>query len=253
MIKSSPEEKKVTLISIYLFIFVVSIYMISISWPNVNFVDQYHQRYEMTKSIVQKFELSIPEGYGIKGIDGKDYPMYGLGWSALAVPFYIVGDYVVRNPENFVMVMNPVMGGATVTLVFLFSIALCYPKRASLVVAIFYGLGTFAWPLAKQPFIHVVETFFVLLSVYFMYRQASENTIIRLIISALCLGIAINTRLVSILALPALLVMMGAGCGGKRSLADNNNAFFRKMVIFLSVLLPFAGLVLWYNYYRFGS
>jgi len=254
MIESLPEEKKVTLISIYLFIFVVSTYMISISWPNVNIVDQYYQRYEMTKSIVQRFDLSIPEGYGIKGIDGKDYSLYGLGWSALAVPFYIIGDYyMVGGTENFVTIMNPVMGGATVTLVFLFSVALGYSRRSSLVVAIFYGLGTFAWPLAKQPFDHVVETLFVLLSVYFMYRQASESTTIRLILSALCLGIAMNTRLVSILALPALLVMMGAGCGAECSLADNSKSFFRKMVIFMSVLLPFAGLVLWYNYYRFGS
>ena len=254
MIERLPEEKKVTPLSIYLFIFVVSTYMISISWPNLH-VDQYIQRYEITKSIVQRSYLSIyvPEGYGIKGIDGKYYSLYGLGWPALAVPFHIVGDYVVGGPEKFVTVMNPVMGAASVTLVFLFSVALGYSRRSSLVVAIFYGLGTFAWPLAKQPFDHVVETLFVLLSVYFMYRQASENTIIRLIISALCLGIAINTRLVSILALPALLVMMGAGCGGKRSLADNSKAFFRKMVIFMSVLLPFAGLVLWYNYYRFGS
>jgi len=253
MVENLSEEKKVTLISIYLFIFVVSIYIISISWPYVNFVDQYHQRYEMTKSIVQRFDLSIPEGYGIKGIDGKDYSLYGLGWSALAVPFYIVGDFAVQGPENFVTVMNPIMGAATVTLVFLFSVSLGYSRRSSLVVAIFYGLGTFAWPLAKQPFDHVVETLFVLLSVYYMYRQASENTNIRLIISALCLGIAINTRLVSILALPALLVLMGAGCDGKCSLADNSKTFFRKMVIFMSVLLPFAGLVLWYNYYRFGS
>src|SRR3990170_5892541 len=253
MIKSLPEEKKVTLISIYLFIFVVSIYMISISWPNVNFVDQYHQRYEMTKSIVQKFELSIPEGYGIKGIDGKDYPMYGLGWSALAVPFYIVGDYVVRNPENFVMVMNPVMGGATVTLVFLFSIALCYPKRASLVVAIFYGLGTFAWPLAKQPFIHVVETFFVLLSVYCVYIYSLRDKISHLVLSAIAIGLAMNTNLTSSLVLPALLIMIATDCSANRLQKTRVKHYCKNMGIFFIILLPFVGIILWYNYYRFGS
>jgi hypothetical protein len=149
--------------------------------------------------------------------------------------------------------LNPLVGAATVTLVFLFSIALGYSRRSSLVVAIFYGLGTLAWPMAKHPFDHVVETLFVLLSVYFMYLHASKNAIMQLILSALCIGFAINTRLVSILTLPALLVMMGAGCGVNSSLADNTKVFFRKLVIFLSVLLPFAVLVLWYNYYRFGS
>jgi hypothetical protein len=86
-----------------------------------------------------------------------------------------------------------------------------------------------------------------------MYLHASKNAIMQLILSALCIGFAMNTRLVSILALPALLVMMGAGCGVNSSLAENTKVFFRKLVIFLSVLLPFAVLVLWYNYYRFGS
>jgi len=120
-------------------------------------------------------------------------------------------------------------------------------------VSMFYGFGTFAWPMAKHPFDHTVETLFVLLSVYFMYLHSTKNAIMQLILSALCLGVAINTRLVSILSLPALLVMMGAGCGVSRRFLDNGKVFFRKLFIFMPVLLPFAGLVLWYNYYRFGS
>ena len=238
--------------AIYLFAFVTCIYFLSIS--KIHVVDQFVQRNQVAISIVERYELSIPESYySIEGRDGKFYSLYGLGWPILAVPFYAAGKIFGRYPENLVFLLNTLAGAATVALVFLFSVALGYSRRSSLAVAIFYGLGTFAWPLAKQPFDHVVETLFVLLSVYFMYRQASENTIIRLILSALCLGIAMNTRLVSILALPALLVMMGAGCDAKCGFADNSKVFFRKMVIFMSVLLPFAGLVLWYNYHRFGS
>jgi hypothetical protein len=247
------EGENVRVIAIYLFAFVVCVYFISLL--NAVVVDQYISRYEVTKSIVERFELHIPEGSptSIKGVDGRTYSLYGLGWSILAVPFYTVGKIVGRHPENLVLLLNPLVGAATVTLVFLFSIALGYSRRSSLVVAIFYGFGTFAWPLSKQPFDHVVETFFVLLSVYFMYLHTSKNAIMQLILSALCIGFAINTRLVSILALPALLVMMGAGCGVSRRFADNSKVFFRKVVIFMLVLIPFAGLVLWYNYSRFGS
>jgi hypothetical protein len=247
------KARKVRLTAIYVFAFVTCIYFLSIS--KIHVVDQFIQRNQVAISIVERIELSIPESsYSIGGRDGRTYSLYGLGWAIIALPFYAIGKVVGgQHPENLVLLLNPLAGAATVTLVFLFSVALGYSRRSSLVVAIFYGLGTFAWPLAKQPFDHVVETLFVLLSVYFMYRQASENTIIRLILSALCLGIAMNTRLVSILALPALLVMMGAGCDAKCSLADNSKVFFRKMVIFMSVLLPFVGLVLWYNYHRFGS
>ena len=104
-------------------------------------------------------------------MDGKSYSLYGLGWPILVIPFYTIGKYVVRNPDNLVSFLNPLVGAATVALVFLFSIALGYSRRSSLIVSIFYGLGTLAWPMAKLPFDHVVETFFILLSVYFMYLQ----------------------------------------------------------------------------------
>src|SRR4030065_628521 len=170
-----------------------------------------------------------------------------------SAPLYILGKIFGREPVTYVFLLTPLAGASTVTLVFLFSIALGYSRRSSLVVAIFYGFGTFAWPLAKHPFDHIVETLFVLLSVYFMYLHTSKNTIIYLLLSAFCIGFSINTRLVSVLVLPALLVMMGAGCGVKYSFEDNSKIFLRKMAIFTLVLLPFAGLVLWYNYYRFGS
>jgi len=253
MPKGLSEGEKNRFTAIYLFIFVICVYFTSLS--TFVAIDQYITRYEVTKAIVERFELSIPEGSptSIKGLDGKTYSLYGLGWPILAVPLYMIGKIFGRDPATYVLLLNSLAGSATVTLVFLFSIALGYSRRSSVVVAIFYGFGTFAWPLAKHPFDHVVETLFVLLSVYFMYLHTSKNTITQLLLSAFCIGFAINTRLVSILALPTLLVMMGASCGARCSLADYSRIFFRKMAIFLSVLLPLAGLVLWYNYHRFGS
>jgi hypothetical protein len=253
MPKGLSEGGKDRFTAIYLFIFVTFVYFTSLS--TFFAIDQYISRYEVTQSIAERFELSIPEGSptSIKGVNGKTYSLYGLGWPILAVPFFMIGKIFGHYPVTHVFLLNTLAGAATVTLVFLFSIALGYTRRSSLVVAIFYGFGTFAWPLAKQPFDHVVETLFVLLSVYFMYLHTSKNAITQLLLSAFCIGFAINTRLVSILALPALLVMMGTSCGARCSLADYSRIFFRKMAMFMSVLLPLAGLVLWYNYYRFGS
>jgi hypothetical protein len=252
MPKGLSEGEKIRFTAIYLFAFVTCVYFISLS--TFFAIDQYISRYEVAKSIVERFDLSIPEGSeGVTGIDGKTYSLYGLGWPILAVPLYMIGKVFGHYSFTNVFLLNPMAGSATVTLVFLFSIALGYSRRSSLVVAIFYGFGTFAWPMAKHPFDHTVETLFILLSVYFMYLHNSKNANMQLILSALCFGFAINTRLVSILALPALLVMMGAGCGVSWRFVDNSKVFFRKIAIFVLVLLPFAGLVLWYNYYRFGS
>jgi hypothetical protein len=83
-------------------------------------VEQHAQRYQVAKSIVEKGELSIPEStYSMRGMDGRSYSLYGLGWSILAVPFYVGGKYV-GNPENFTLLLNPLVGAATVTLVFIF-------------------------------------------------------------------------------------------------------------------------------------
>src|SRR3989304_8651307 len=253
MPKGLSEGGRIKVNAIYLFIFVICIYFVSLS--SFPLIDQFVSRYEVTKAIVERFDLSIPEGNqsNIKGVDGRSYSLYGLGWPILAAPLYIIGKIFSREPVIYVFLLNPLAGAATVTLVFLFSIALGYSRRVSLVVAIFYGFGAFAWPLAKHPFVHVVETLLVLLSVYFMYLHISKNAIIQLFLSALCMGFAINPRLVSVLALPALFVMMGADCGVKYSLADYIRVFLRKMAIFMLVLFPFAGLVLWYNHYRFGS
>ena len=241
-------------VATYLFVFIFYAYLISISLPNIYNVDQYFQRFEVTKSIVEIYDLSIPEGSnGIKGIDGRTYSLYGLWWSLLAVPFYAVGKIIGRSPEILVSMLNPLAGAATVTLVFYFAIALGYSRRSSLVVAIFYGLGTFAWPMAKQPFDHIVETLFVLLAIYFMYLHLVKKTHKELVISALCLGVAVNTRLSSILAVPALLFMMGTDCGGHARFPRSGMLFIRKMAIFTASLTPFAFLLLWYNYYRFGS
>src|SRR4030067_2696375 len=253
MPKGLSEGGKIRFTAIYLVTFVTCVYFISLS--TFFAIDQYISRYEVTKSIAERFEISIPEGSptSIKGVDGRTYSFYVLGWPILAVPLYMIGKIFSHYPVTHVFLLNTLAGSATVTLVFFFSIALGYSRRSSLVVSMFYGFGTFAWPMAKHPFDHVVETLFVLLSVYFMYLHSTKNAIMQLILSTLCFGFAMNTRLVSILALPALLVMMGEGCGVSRRFVDNTKVFFRKIVIFVLVLLPFIGLVLWYNYYRFGS
>ena len=248
------EDNTVKTTAIYLFLCIVSFYLISISWPNVHFVDQYFQRYEVTKSIVERWDLSIPDGYnGIRGVDGRTYSMYGLGWSAVAVPFYIVGDFLGKGPENIVSIMNPVLGGATVTLVFLFSIALGYSRRASLAASFFYGMGTMAWPLAKHPFDHVVETFFILLSSYFLYIHISRNKISHLVLSAVSIGIAMITRLASSLVLPAMVILMATGCFTNGFQKSCIKRFSKTLGVFLVVLIPFFGTIMFYNYHRFGS
>src|SRR4030042_5447743 len=91
-------------ISLKLFLMFVSLYLLITSPINIFDTDASQARYLVTESLVQKFDLSIPSGLGVKGVDGRDYSWYGLGQSVLAIPFYIFGK-AIGDPANGVSIM----------------------------------------------------------------------------------------------------------------------------------------------------
>ena len=246
------DNRKVRYLAFNLFVFFISVYLFTASGFNFFQTDASRARYEVTKSIVERGDLSIPEGLGFKGVDGRDYSWYGLGQSLLMVPFYIIGK-AIGTPENTVSMMNQVMGAAVVVILFLFAIALGYSKRASLLVSIFYGLGTMAWPLAKQPFDHTIETFFILFSVYCMYLYVTRGKILTLIFTGLSLGVAFVTRTTSILIAPSLFILMVSSTKQRAPFKTTVRTMTRDIVLFSIAFVPFLVLTLWYDNYRFGS
>jgi 4-amino-4-deoxy-L-arabinose transferase-like glycosyltransferase len=252
VLEHKQERKKtVRFIAFKLFGFFVAVYILT-SGFNFYGTDAGQLRIEVARSIIERFDLSIPDGIGIKGTDGREYSWVGIGSALLAVPFFIAGK-LIGSPENAVSIMNQIVGAATVVLVFLFSISLGYSKRASLFVAIFYGLGTMAWPLTKQAFDHTVETFFVLLSVYCMYLYVVNKKFSRLLLSAFSLGVAFITRQTSILVIPPLFMLMIVYYSKKSGFRTTVRLMARDVVLFFFAFLPFIVLILWYNHYRFGS
>jgi hypothetical protein len=248
----SKMNVKVGFISFNFFMFLVAVYLLSTSPNNAIDTDASQARYLVTKSIVERLDPSIPDGLGIKGVDRRDYSWYGLGQSVLAIPFYIVGKYI-GTPENAFSIMNQLLGAAAAVLILLFSTVLGYSKRTSLYVAILYGLCTFAWPLAKQPFDHTIETFFILLSVYFTYRYVSGEKLLYLLLSGFSLGFAFITRQISVLVIPPLIILMIVYYLKRYNLKTTAKQMIRDIVLFSLAFLPFISLSLWYNYYRFGS
>jgi 4-amino-4-deoxy-L-arabinose transferase-like glycosyltransferase len=207
----------------------------------------------VARSIVERFDLSVPAGMGVRGADGRDYSWFGIGSVILVVPLHITGKLIGVPPENLFIIMNPLVGAATAVLVFLFSFSLGYSRRASLYASIIYGLGTMAWYYSKDPGDHAIETFIVLLSIYFMYRYAIDKKVSHLLLSALSLGFALTVRPTTILAIPPLFILM-IFCHLKKSDFKTTATLVIKNVILFSIaLLPFVALNLWYNYCRFGS
>lgn len=243
--------KRERIIALRIFIFFASIYFFSASF-NFYSIDAGMLRIELARSIVERLDFNIPEGMGIKGMDGRDYSWVGIGSALLAVPFFIVAKALGGNPEISIAIMNLIFGAGTCVLVYLFSISLGYSIRASVLTSIFFGLGTFVWPLAKHPFDHIVETFFILLTVYTAYHYLNGKRVLYLLISAFSLGFAFITRQTSILIIPPLLIM-AIYHYKKDSLKKNIGLLFKDIVLWSLVFLPFLIIFFWYNYYRFGS
>ncbi len=249
----SHEPGKNKKIVLNLFILVFSVYAVTSSVSQIRFIPQSALRYEVTSGIVEKCDLSIPNGFGVKGKDGRYYSYYGLGWPVLTVPFYVLGKYTGSGSESLINAMQIMAAAITVVIVYLFCVTLRYSNRSSLVAAIFYGFGSMAWPLAKQPFDHVVETLFVFLSVYFLYLFVLGKRISRLVLSAVFLGIALNIRLTSILVIPGLFLMGRTVVPRGVPLKQYRNDLIKYVATYGTVLIPFLFAILWYNYYRFGS
>jgi Dolichyl-phosphate-mannose-protein mannosyltransferase len=249
-------ENKITnsFICYYLFVFFLSIYLLTASGINIEMTDVGTARMEVAKSIIERFDLSIPSGLGlgIQGSDGREYSVFSIGSVLVALPFYLIGKFAGVPPVNVVTIVNQLAGTATVVVVFLFCSSLGYTRRASLSASIFYGLGTFAWYYAKDPGDHTLETLWALLSVYTMYRYAACNKLRYLCLSSIFLGFAFLTRSTSILLIPPLLLLMGFQRAGSHDKA-NVHLKFSHLLLFISLLLPFAGIIFLYNYYRFGS
>ncbi len=247
----SKKDERVRFIASYLFIFFVSVFLLTSSDSNVTYTDASQARYEVTKAIIERYDLSIPSGLGIRGADGQDFSWYGIGQSILAIPFYVVGKYI-SNPAA-VSIMNQLFGAAAAVLVFLFAVSLNYSLRASLLASVFYGLGTMAWPLAKQPFDHTIETFFILLAVYCMHGYIGNKKIFGLLCAAISFGVAFITRPVAALSVPALFVMLLVHYWRRTPLHTAIWATAKDGAVFSLGFLPFLLVSFWYNYLRFGS
>jgi hypothetical protein len=236
-----------------IFLLFLAMHLLIISGLEFN-TDAGEERIELVKAIVDRHELSLTQGSDLVGVDEKIYPLRGIAPALLSAPFYIFGKIIgAPDAAGPIAIINQLLGAATVVMIFLFAVSLGYSLRASVLTAIFYGFGTFAWPYAKISFEHTIETFFVLLTVYCMYRYSVHTKLSSILLSGISFGVAFNTRYTSALILPAIFLMMIIHYLKKYELKNNVKYLMKDAGLFSLAFLPFLGLSFWYNFYRFGS
>ena len=235
------------LIALNLFVIIAATYLVTASGYTLS--DAGQSRVAVARALVERGDVSVPADIGIMGRDGRYYSWFGIGPALAALPFYVVGKATGADPAFVTSLLDQLAGAITVVLVFLFCTCLGFSNKSSLITALFYGLGTMAWPYAKNPTDHALETLFVLLSVYFMYRHRHERHISHLVLSAFSFGFALLIRPTSILAAPALAILL---IHPLHTRADARRSL-KQCLLYAILMVPCFALMLWYDYLRFGS
>lgn len=239
-------------ISLYLFCILFTAYVLTSSECSYFHADASYLRFEVVKALMEDGDLAIPAGMGFTGEDGRDYSWLGLGAPLTATPFYLLGSLLGIRPEIPIAFINPLFTAATAVLMLGCVRRLGYSERIATTVALCYGLGTFAWPLAKQPFDHPQETFFLLLAVSETLRFKTSFRRRHLVVAGGAIGMAILTRPTTVLVLPALAALLLVRSSRRAEPIHLQQIATGAMAAILAAT-PFVTASLWYNAYRFGS
>ncbi len=251
----------------YIFLFFLSIYLLTFSghfyssdgWTSA----------ATAKSIIINKDFALMEEDAkplesqnypacMRGRQGKCYSKYGILQSLLYIPLFIIGNFFSKLfphlPFQFITqfvmsTLNCFITALTSTIVFFFSNKMGFTQRLSFFLSVIYGLFTMAFPYSKFCFCEPIVTFFLLVSIYFLFSfQASSErreygrNLIHLIVSGIAFSFAVLTRINSLIIFP--LMCMYIFVGSKKV----KNCF-----IFIAAGFPFMILLFLYNYFRFGN
>jgi hypothetical protein len=220
----------------------------------------------VTRSIATHASFAVPPGTpgASPGIDGRYYSKYGLGQSALAVPFYLVGRFVYERSDAVLRNANPdanpitycacllgiVSGAATVVLLYLTCISLGFGQFASAISTIAFGASTFAWFYARTFMTEPTSTFFLVLAFYALLSSTQDSGLFWLFVSGFGLGVALLVRLQNSIVLPvfaASLIWMVRASG------RNWKTALRAVTVWAAPILASFAVITEYNYLRFGN
>lgn len=258
-------------IAIYLFIFLLSIYLLTASL-RIDSGDG-EAMYRVAYSLISGGGFAIPveprtentfgprgeiepvelweggDGYGMWGSNNRYYARYGLGFSLLAAPFTALGFGVSKIQSGVswgfatrmaVMFINPTLTAGACLLIYMLA-RRSLSILGALTIALMYGLCTFAWYYAKSAFSEPLVVFLLMLAAYLI-----END--KLFLAGSALGYMLITRQTALFLIIPILVWVSI-----RILKGNPIFWMNKFSKFLVPIIAGQLVVFSYNYYRFDD
>lgn len=203
--------------------------------------------------------IALPEGTGNPSHgnfvildDGNRYSIYNPG-QILAAAFAYGLAALVTNPQGldrhytagfFLSFVSPICHFLTAWLLFVFANQLFRSRARAYLISFSFAFGTFCLPHGLDAYEHSQEMLFVLLAFFFSddgshNRAPGDSYSAGHVFVGVSLGVAMMFRSSAVLAILPILLWR------KQS--------FRELASFLSGMIPFIAILLWYNWFRFGS
>lgn len=239
--------------SLALFIFLISLYTLSVSssMASRNYGEGF-LRISTLDSLLDHGGIevhSMSMHWGSPGRCGMKYNWHEAGQLLFVLPLYLPS--FMRDEGYAFFIVNMISASLTCVLILHILVLLGRTLRASLITALLYGAGTMAWHYAsKTPHEHSLSIFFIVLSMYLALRYARGDGARFAFMCIIGFGFAAITKTDSVLAfIPiALFIHLERNTATERKLTTRNLA-----IISALLLAPFAAFTLGYNHIRFNS
>jgi 4-amino-4-deoxy-L-arabinose transferase-like glycosyltransferase len=213
--------------------------------------------FNVTKSIVEdgSFKSRVPGYY--RGEVYLESSKYGLGFSIITVPFYLVTKVLAKwiDPQAIEiitrfapMLANVFITAATCAILFSFATILFRKRYVALIVTMLYGFATIAWPYSRYDFSEPLTGLCLLLSIYSIVLFQQSNKTIWLSLSSISISFAMFTRAVEAVIIFICVLYLFWYFRKEKILINLKVLVGILTPIFITILLFF-----WYNYYRYGN
>ncbi|MFH1263342.1 MAG: hypothetical protein V1495_07885 [Pseudomonadota bacterium] len=186
-----------------IFLFFGILYILTNSFREAVQIPDEEYVLRVTSSLVKLQPLSLPDdvprypGAIDIGSDGKTYSSYQIGQSLVYAPFYFVinrglsfsepydtasgksrreyDGWLEGQTRRYLRLCPALFTAFSCSLLFLFAMRLGFTGTTSLILSLFFGLGTMAWPYSKYLLTESSQTTLLLLTVYLLYAQRNEG------------------------------------------------------------------------------
>jgi hypothetical protein len=189
----------------------------------------------VTANLVSGKSLALPDsmpkyaGASRPGADGKDYSVYQIGQSLVYAPFYFAAKgllafaepydaakfgnnqaqydtYLERQTRSYLSFCPLLFAALSCSIFFLFALGLGFSDPSSLILTLFYGLGTMVWPYSKFLMTESLQNCLLLATVYLLFVQRA-GALVRpraMLLAGACFGLLLSVRASAVILLPPL-------------------------------------------------